>query len=146
MQKNPSLSQLVESSRTAIGVRNRSGNATIAAVPTPKALQRQEAQQKRNLQKLYQLLIQPIAQDLSQNETDRIIFIPHGELFLVPFAALVDTNGKYLIENHTILTSLSIQVLDLTIKWHDWAIAIADYCRHTQRHCLLLGGARCPHG
>lgn len=34
----------------------------------------------------------------------------------MPFPALVDENGKYLIEKHTILTAPSIQVLDLTHK------------------------------
>lgn len=37
-------------------------------------------------------------------------------MFLVPFAALRDTNNKYLIEKHTILSAPSIQVLDLTYK------------------------------
>ncbi|MDD1474274.1 CHAT domain-containing protein, partial [Dolichospermum sp. ST_sed4] len=37
-------------------------------------------------------------------------------LFLVPFPALQDEKGKYLIEKHTILTAPSIQVLDLTHK------------------------------
>jgi CHAT domain-containing protein len=40
--------------------------------------------------------------------------MPQGELFLVPFAALQDEQGKYLIEKHTILTSPAIQVLQLT--------------------------------
>ncbi len=39
---------------------------------------------------------------------------PQGELFLVPFPALQDDSGKYLIEKHTILTAPAIQVLDLT--------------------------------
>jgi hypothetical protein len=40
------------------------------------------------------------------SDNDRVIFIPHQELFLVPFAALQDESGKYLIEKHTILTVL----------------------------------------
>ena len=47
-------------------------------------------------------------------EQERIIFIPHQELFLVPFAALQDKNKAYLIEKHTILTAPSIQSLSLT--------------------------------
>jgi CHAT domain-containing protein len=43
-----------------------------------------------------------------------VTFIPQGALFLLPFPALQDTEGKYLIEKHTILTAPSIQVLDLT--------------------------------
>jgi len=69
-----------------------------------------------SLQELYQLLIEPIADLLPLNPTARIIFIPQESLFLVPFAALQDTSGNYLIEKHTILTAPSIQVLSLTKK------------------------------
>jgi len=69
-----------------------------------------------SLQELYQLLIEPIADLLPLDPTSRIIFIPHESLFLVPFAALQDPSGNYLIEKHTILTAPSIQVLSLTKK------------------------------
>ncbi|MDZ8263861.1 CHAT domain-containing protein [Nostoc sp. ChiQUE01b] len=68
----------------------------------------------RNLQQLYQLLIEPIAELLPTEEDARIIFIPQQELFAVPFPALQDPQGKYLIQKHTILTAPSIQVLQLT--------------------------------
>ncbi|MEG4319373.1 MULTISPECIES: tetratricopeptide repeat protein [unclassified Microcoleus] len=66
------------------------------------------------LQKLHQLLIEPIADLLPTEPEARIIFIPQGELFLVPFPALQDAAGKYLIEKHTILTAPAIQILELT--------------------------------
>lgn len=65
-------------------------------------------------QKLHQLLIEPIADLLPNDPTDRVTFIPHGELFLVPFAVLQDQQGQYLIEKHTILTAPAIQVLEFT--------------------------------
>lgn len=68
----------------------------------------------QNLQQLYQLLIEPIAKLLPTEEDARVIFIPQQELFAVPFPALQDLQGKYLIEKHTILTAPSIQVLQLT--------------------------------
>ncbi|MEG4234435.1 CHAT domain-containing protein [Microcoleus sp. Pol11C3] len=66
------------------------------------------------LQKLHQLLIEPIAGLLPTDPEARIIFIPQGELFFVPFPALQDAAGKFLIEKHTILTAPSIQILELT--------------------------------
>jgi CHAT domain-containing protein len=66
------------------------------------------------LKQLHQLLIQPIAGLLPKNPNARVIFIPHRQLYIVPFSALLDTDGKYLIEKHTILTAPSIQVLDST--------------------------------
>jgi CHAT domain-containing protein/Tfp pilus assembly protein PilF len=68
----------------------------------------------RYLQQLHQLLIEPIANFLPSDPNANIIFVPQDELFLVPFAALQDSQGKYLIEKHTIRTVPSIQVLGLT--------------------------------
>jgi CHAT domain-containing protein/Flp pilus assembly protein TadD len=65
-------------------------------------------------QQLYQLLIQPIADLLPTNPDERVIFIPTDSLFYLPFAALQDETGKYLIEKHTIVVSPSIAVLDST--------------------------------
>ncbi|NEO13735.1 MULTISPECIES: CHAT domain-containing protein [unclassified Moorena] len=69
---------------------------------------------KPHLQKLHQLLIEPIADLLPKDENARVVFIPHRELFSVPFPALQDQEKKYLIEKHTILTAPSIEVLGLT--------------------------------
>ncbi|MBE9211472.1 CHAT domain-containing protein [Plectonema cf. radiosum LEGE 06105] len=66
------------------------------------------------LRKLHKFLIEPIADLLPKDATERVIFIPQESLFLTPFAALQDSDGKYLIEKHTILTAPAIQVLDLT--------------------------------
>lgn len=66
------------------------------------------------LQQSYQLLIAPIADLLPKDPKAPVIFIPHGSLFLIPFPALQDANGTYLIEQHTMLTAPSIQVLELT--------------------------------
>lgn len=107
------LADLVTFSRTAIGARGRSDDATIAVRLSPAAQQKQDAEQKQVLKQLYQLLIQPIKSDLPTNVNDHVVFIPQGNLFLVPFAALLDDNNSYLIEQHTLFTAPSIQVLDL---------------------------------
>lgn len=71
-------------------------------------------EQTQYLQQLHKLLIEPIADLLPENSNQPIIFIPQDELFLVPFSAIQDANGKYLIETYTILIAPSIQVLELT--------------------------------
>jgi CHAT domain-containing protein len=82
-----------------------------------KGIQLESKPKKNNslpdLQKLHQVLIEPIADFLPQKPDEKVIFIPQGELFTVPFAALQDANGKYLIEKYTISTAPSIQALDL---------------------------------
>jgi CHAT domain-containing protein len=102
---NTSLEDLVQTSRDSIGVRGRS----IFEVTKPPA-----PDQTQRLQQLHKLLIESIAQFLPTNPSDRVIFIPQNQLFLVPFPALKDASGKYLIEKHTILTAPAIQVLQLT--------------------------------
>jgi CHAT domain-containing protein len=67
-----------------------------------------------DLPTLHQLLIDPIASLLPNDPNAHVIFIPQGSLFQVPFPALQDANGTYLIQKHTIRTAPSIQVLDLT--------------------------------
>ncbi|PSR18285.1 hypothetical protein C8255_08185 [filamentous cyanobacterium CCP3] len=99
------LEDLVKTSRAAIGLRSRGGFA-LAESETPDV--------SENLKILHQLLIDPIQDLLPSDPDEQVIFIPQGDLFLVPFAALVDNAGKYLIERHTLLTAPSIQVLDLT--------------------------------
>jgi len=102
------LDKLVKNSRIYIGAR---GRATIEKKPVTNPVN-----QKQNLQKLHELLIKPIASHLPTNPDERVIFIPDESLFLVPFPALMDASGKYLIEKHTIMTAPAIQVLELTNK------------------------------
>jgi CHAT domain-containing protein/Flp pilus assembly protein TadD len=106
---NITLATLVENSRELIGVRGRGG---INIAQNPSTIKKPNNTTK--LKQLHGLLIKPIEDLLPKNENERIIFIPQASLFLVPFPALQDSNGKYLIEKHTISTAPAIQVLDLT--------------------------------
>jgi len=71
---------------------------------------------QRSLQRLYEILIAPIADLLPSHPEERVIFIPHEQLFLIPFPALQDADGHYLIEQHTMLIAPAIEVLGLTQK------------------------------
>ena len=98
------LGDLLQQNREAIGARERGG-----FIPASNVVNETE-----QLHQLHQLLIEPIAEYLPNDQEQLVTFIPQGELFLVPFPALIDANDDYLIENHTISTSPSIQALDLT--------------------------------
>jgi CHAT domain-containing protein len=52
---------------------------------------------EREARWLYRQLIAPFAAKLAANET--LIVVPDRELFALPFAALIDENGHYLIES-----------------------------------------------
>ncbi|WP_200817753.1 CHAT domain-containing protein [Calothrix rhizosoleniae] len=104
LPKDISIQQLVKITREKqLNVRGRNSNN-----PPGK-----KDSSTNRLKQLHQLLIKPIADLLPKNEQQKVIFIPHQELFLVPFVALQDEKDKYLIEKHTILTAPSIQALGL---------------------------------
>jgi CHAT domain-containing protein len=97
---NASLTSLIIGSQEFLAVRSRSSLGSTQPQP--------------DLPTLHQLLIDPIASLLPKDPNAHVIFIPQNSLFQVPFPALQDANGTYLIQKHTILTAPSIQVLDLT--------------------------------
>jgi CHAT domain-containing protein len=102
--QNQGLNALVEGTRDEV---ENPQTTTEAEEITPKRYR------NRRLWKTYQLLIEPIEDLLPNNPTDRVVIIPQGSLFSVPFAALQDEEGNYLIEKHTIVKAPAIQVLDL---------------------------------
>jgi CHAT domain-containing protein len=110
-QQNTTLADLVFTSRDLIGVRNL---PIVGIVSRPGFQQRKEASLTEQLQQLHKLLIEPIADLLPTDPNAHVVFMPQGQLFLAPFPALKDKDGKYLIEKHTILTAPSIEVLELT--------------------------------
>ena len=63
---------------------------------------------------LYSMLIKPIENHLPDTPEQHVIFVPQGDLFRVPFPALMDLDGEYLIDSHTVRTAPSIQSLKLT--------------------------------
>ncbi|NEO93393.1 MAG: CHAT domain-containing protein [Moorea sp. SIO3G5] len=136
LPQDTSLAEIVKVSRLQIGVRGR-GNQNAASPLNTKLNTNNSNLLQHPLHQLYQLLITPIVDLLPRTASDRIIFIPHQELFLVSFAALLDDQGKYLIENHTILTAPSIQSLWFTRKhWHR--------VQHSRGKPLIVGNPTMP--
>ncbi|MEH2319978.1 MAG: CHAT domain-containing tetratricopeptide repeat protein [Nostoc sp.] len=66
-------------------------------------------------QQIYRYLIQPISDFLPTDPNESVIFVPQHELFLIPFSALQNkATGRFLIEQHTIVTVPSLMMLNLT--------------------------------
>jgi CHAT domain-containing protein len=63
---------------------------------------------------LYDLLIKPIAAHLPSRPGARLTIVPHGPLMQLPFAALRDRRGRYLVERFTIATVPSVAMLRYT--------------------------------
>ena len=103
------IGHLISDSRAEMGVRS-----SIEVVLVKPSTSEPSGSNQQSLAKLHEILIAPIAQDLPTDPNQRVIFLPQGELFFVPFAALPDARGKYLIEHHTISIAPSIQALAFT--------------------------------
>jgi CHAT domain-containing protein len=67
---------------------------------------------------LFSLLLQPVIGDESRTRATRLIIVPDGKLHLVPFDALVDENGKYVLESHIVTYAPSATVLHLLRQSH----------------------------
>jgi CHAT domain len=66
---------------------------------------------RRQLADLYELLIQPLAaQGFRPEAFKRLVIVPHGPLHYVPFAALLDAKGKFLISKTEIVVAPSASV------------------------------------
>ena len=63
---------------------------------------------KKDADELYELLIKPAKQYI---KTKRIGIVPHSVLHYLPFQALMDENGKFLIEEYEIFYTPSASVL-----------------------------------
>ena len=101
------LEVLIKESRRALGVPGRGFNLAWRAEDESSTLRIPE------LQRLHQILIDPIADLLPTDPTQTVTFIPQDTLFFTPFAALQDPTGAFLIEHHTPTTAPSIQFLAL---------------------------------
>ncbi|MBD2358548.1 CHAT domain-containing protein [Tolypothrix sp. FACHB-123] len=124
------LDELVTNSRINIGALRGCGGIVVSQNPDA-------ANVKKPLQQLYDILIKDIADLLPKNPSERVIFIPQGSLFLAPFPALLDEQGKYLVEKHTILTAPAIQVLKFTHQ--------LEQGRQTNYHnALIVGNPNMP--
>ncbi len=126
---NQSLFQLVDLARRGLvdGEDTRDDDADGGSARSGKALA-----------ELHQLLIKPIADRLPQSPQDHVTFVPQGVLFLVPFAALPDTNGEPLIVRHTISTVPSIEILALAERQH------VVSARTNRQDVLIVGDPAMP--
>lgn len=105
---NASQPQLFNAPRaaTAAALVPRSASAIVSPVATPRA----------PLRELERLLIEPVRAYLPRSPGARITIVPHGPLFLLSFAALIDGGGRYLLERYTLTYAPSVAVLRFTAE------------------------------
>lgn len=118
--KGKNLGDVIDTMRMqGLGVRgrgssiDRSWKPAIAKPITETVSEKKGRQQDPTLQQLHRILIQPIGDLLPSDPNAKITFVPQDKLFLVPFAALQNDQGEFLIEKHTVAIAPSIQALEL---------------------------------
>jgi len=85
-----------------------STRAKVKELGTDELGREEMAQEEALLQQLYQALIAPVAMHLDNSM--ELLIVPHQALFEVPWAALIDPDGRYLIEKHVIRVTPSLHV------------------------------------
>ena len=95
---------LVRDTRAALGA----VGPTESPSPSAKA---DGARRDQMLAAFHQLLIAPLEKWLPASPDDLVVLVPQGALFLLPYAALRDAQGRALIDAHTIVVAPSIQTL-----------------------------------
>ena len=109
----------------------RRKNPALLTNNRPKLSQnlRPETPKGDKLEGLYDLLIEPMSQFIgtgSNQKDTRLVIIPHGFLFGVPFCAL-KTKGTFLVEKFVICLSPSLYLLDIGLERQaKWAKLSSD--------------------
>jgi len=65
------------------------------------------------LRELHEVLVAPVAELMPDDPEALLVIVPHGALALLPFAALTDPGGAYLVERHTLACVPAAGVLRL---------------------------------
>lgn len=88
------LSNLIE--RTRIAIQSNSQKET-----------------ETGLSKLYSILISPVEKEIKQ--TDNLVIIPNGSLHFIPYQALINEKGEYLVQKYNLSYSPSASVYNLCL-------------------------------
>ena len=97
---------------TAKSIRAPSGAVTTrggAAVVLERA-------HSRSWRELYRLLIQPVEGWLPAKPGSLLTVEPHGPLLMLPFAALTDARGRYLLERFSLHYTPAVSIMQFTEK------------------------------
>ena len=82
---------------------------------------------KKNWRELYTLLIQPVEQYLPSTNGSLLTIEPHGPLLLLPFAALIDEHGRYLIERYSLNYTPSLSLFQYVDQHYENSARLAPH-------------------
>lgn len=99
------LAKSIPSESVAVAHVNTRGGAAVALEST-----------HRNWRELYKLLIQPVEKWLPAQPGSLLTIEPHGPLLMLPFAALENAQGRYLLERFSLHYTPAVSLLQFTEK------------------------------
>jgi len=82
------------------------GTPTVDAAPAPE-------ERGAALRALYVALVGPLEQHLPNNPDAKVVVVPEGDIYLVPFNALMDDRENYVIQRHTVSITPSLKIYEL---------------------------------
>lgn len=129
-----SLADLITEARSSIGAEGR-GASRNAQAPDSNAPAAGSGYPM--LQALHRILIAPIADLLPAGSDSKLMLLPQDRLYLVPFAALQDASGTFLVTQHTLFMNYSAAALPFE----------AEMLRHASeagRGVLVVGNPQMP--
>ncbi|MBX9876946.1 MAG: CHAT domain-containing protein [Candidatus Obscuribacterales bacterium] len=91
-------------------------NLLIAQPKSLEEIKKQGQLRQAKLKQMHKLLLGSAEPLLAGKQ---LIIIPHGPLFLVPFAALMNQQGKFVVENSVLSVVPAVSVLQSTAKLRD---------------------------
>jgi CHAT domain-containing protein len=95
---------------------------------------------RRLLSDLHRWLVAPLGPHLPSDSRALVYVVPHDVLLTVPFAALVDERGRYMVERHTLASAPSVGILRYTAGKKHRVTSMR------RPHLLALADPRPPEG
>jgi CHAT domain-containing protein len=132
----------VEQMQVQIGVKSRDPQSGSKISATSKG--QNPSTDLEMLNELHNLLIKPIAELLPSDPTAQVTIVPQGKLFLVPFQALKNDTGRYMVESHTLSVANSLSSLNLSTELAQMNAASIPSQQKLNNVNLIVGNPTMP--
>jgi CHAT domain-containing protein len=126
------LAREADASDSTADLPSQRGKVTCrVCVSKPCTCAADEVRERMLLRELYAALVAPVEEHLTGAE--EVLIVPHKELFEVPWAALIDAHGHFLIEHHVLRVAPSLRVAQQA------AVSAAKGSARRPGHIVLVG-------
>jgi CHAT domain-containing protein len=110
------------------------GKQTLDTAPAPE-------EREAVLRALYEALVGPLEQYLPNDPDAEVVVVPEGEIYLVPFNALMDDRKNYVIQRHTISITPSLKIHEMLATTRK---SIGPPAHDATRAALVIGNPKMP--